>query len=144
MRLVLKKDGHPRGCNTEHISCVFINVLLKVQDLLIARLLGESTCQLVRIVLESLPVPIGVLLFLGEEEWANLGKVLRVQALIEVRKLLKSCCGLPMFPDSMVIDGHMDFLLTMQSKMLEAIKEGPASGRLTRANAFESRHPSLG
>ena len=74
VRLVLKKDGHPRGCNTEHISCVFVDVLLKVQDLFIARLLGESTGQLVRIVLESLPVPIGVLLFLGEKEWANLAK----------------------------------------------------------------------
>ncbi|CAK9058184.1 unnamed protein product, partial [Durusdinium trenchii] len=53
--LVLKKDGHPRCCNTEHISCVFVDVLLKFQDLFIAGCLGESTGQPIRIVLESLP-----------------------------------------------------------------------------------------
>ena len=91
MRLVLKKDSHPRGSNTEHISSVFVYVLLKVQDLFIARRLGKISGQLIRIRLESLPIPIGVLLLLGEKERSDLGKVLRIQALVEVRKLLISC-----------------------------------------------------
>ena len=49
-----------------------------------------------------------------------------------------------MLPDSVVIDGHMDFLLAMQSEVLETIEKGPASGGLTRTDAFECRHPSLG
>ena len=142
--LVREKDVHPRGSNTKHVPGVLIDVLLQIKDLLVAGGLCKGASQPVGILLEGLSVAILLLLLLGEEEWAYLSKVFRIQALVKVREQLISSSGLPCLPNPMVEDGHMHFLLAVQSQVLEAIEDGPALGGLTWTDALESRHPSLG
>eukprot|EP00913_Durusdinium_trenchii_P027336 g25646.t1 len=116
---------------------VFVNVTLQIQNFFIPGCLGKAASQSIDISLEGLPGFVGVNLSLAKQKRSDLIKVLKVQALVQIRKGLKSFGGTPGFPNGMNMDANGDLLFHMERQMLEATEDGPCLSSFARDNPFE-------
>ena len=134
---VLHQDVHSCPRDMKDVPGVFVNVTLQIQNFFIPGCLGKAASQSIDISLEGLPGFVGVNLSLAKQKRSDLIKVLKVQALVQIRKGLKSFGGTPGFPNGMNMDANGDLLFHMERQMLEATEDGPCLSSFARDNPFE-------
>ena len=138
MGAILHQDVHSCPRDMEDVPRIFVDVALQIQNFFIPGCLSKAASQPIHISLKGLPGLIGVNLCFAEQKGSDVIKVVKVQALVQIRKSLVGFGGTPSFPDSVNMDADGDLLFHMERQALEAIEDSPCLSGFARDYAFES------